>query len=355
MKPFTVALSVILVIAATFEIAVAQFNQCTGSDSCIVINQCAQFGPHFNDPSKWSNSLRTEFRSRVCKREKTNKGNIYKVCCQKPAAQNDNRKRGLDLLDLESCGAYSVDKIAFGKEAKLFQYPWMAQLKPKVGNFVCGGTLINERYVLTAAHCFKNNNVAIVRLGEFDLSTEIDCDKHGECAPAPQDIPIERAILHSSYSARRKVNDIALIRLAEKASYNDNVLPICLPASSAMSTKQTVYFVAGWGRTEAALYSEKLLYTMLSILPNDECSQQLLKVDPYIKLSDNQMCAIGTNLTDNCTGDSGGPLKAVSINGRFVQYGVVSVGLRTCGRQSAPGVYTRVENYMDWILENLEE
>uniref|UniRef100_A0A182Y9V8 Peptidase S1 domain-containing protein n=1 Tax=Anopheles stephensi TaxID=30069 RepID=A0A182Y9V8_ANOST len=343
-KSFTMLLSSTLLIVVFCQIAVAQFNQCKGSDSCIVINDCARFGPHFNDPSKWSVSLKNEFRSKVCKREKTNKGNVYKVCCQQSVPENNNRQRGLDLLDLESCGAYSVDKIAFGHDAKLFQYPWMALLKPRFGNFVCGGTLINERYVLTAAHCFKNNDVAIVRLGEFNLSSDIDCDKHGECAPAPQDIPIERAILHESYSARRKVNDIALIRLAQKASYNDNVQPICLPATPAMRTKQTVYFVAGWGRTETALYSDKLQYTMLNILPNEQCSQQLLKVDPYTKIYDSQMCAIGRNLTDNCTGDSGGPLKAVSINARFVQYGVVSVGLRSCGRQSAPGVYTRVES-----------
>uniref|UniRef100_A0A182SI45 Peptidase S1 domain-containing protein n=1 Tax=Anopheles maculatus TaxID=74869 RepID=A0A182SI45_9DIPT len=356
MQSSTIPLSVILLIAAFCQIAAAQFNQCTGSDSCIVINECSRFGPHFNEPAKWSDSLRAEFRSRVCQREKTNNGNVYKVCCPQTVTYNSNRKRGLDVLDVEGCGAYSEDRIAFGQDAKLFQYPWMALLKPKVGNFVCGGTLINERYVLTAAHCLKNNDIAIVRLGEFDLSSDIDCDKRGElCAMPPQDIPVERTILHDNYSARRKVNDIGLIRLANEASYNDNVLPICLPVSPAMRTTQKTFFVAGWGGTESSIFSNKLQFTKLNLLPNNECLQQLLKVDPYTKLNDNQMCAIGTNLTDNCTGDSGGPLKSISINARYVQYGVVSFGLRTCGRQSAPGVYTKVENYIEWILDNLEE
>uniref|UniRef100_A0A2Y9D1X4 Peptidase S1 domain-containing protein n=1 Tax=Anopheles funestus TaxID=62324 RepID=A0A2Y9D1X4_ANOFN len=356
MQISTTVLSVTLVIATICQTVVAQFNQCTASESCINIEECSRFGPHFHEPAKWSDSLKHEFRAKVCQRERTSNGNVFKVCCQRAATFSSNRKRGLEVLDLEGCGAYSEDRIAFGQDAKLFQYPWMALLKPKFGNFLCGGTLINERYVLTAAHCLKNNDVAIVRLGEFDLRNTTDCDKRGElCALPPQDIPVERAILHESYSSRRKVNDIALIRLAEAASYNDNVLPICLPVSPTMRTTQKIYFVAGWGATESAPHSDKLQFTKLNLLPNDECLQQLLRVDSFTKLNDNQMCAIGTNLTDNCTGDSGGPLKSISLHARYVQYGIVSFGLRTCGKQSAPGVYTKVENYIDWILDKLEE
>ncbi|XP_052892810.1 phenoloxidase-activating factor 3-like [Anopheles moucheti] len=356
MQTSTTILSVTLLIATICQIVVAQFNQCTGSDRCININECARFGPHFNEPSKWSDSIRNEFRAKVCQREKSSSGNIYKVCCQKSVTYNSNRKRGLEVLDLEGCGAYSEDRIAFGQDAKLFQYPWMALLKPKIGSFLCGGTLINERYVLSAAHCLKHTDIAIVRLGEFDLRNTTDCDKRGElCAPPPQDISVERIIVHENYSARRKVNDIGLIRLARAASFNDNVSPICLPVSPVMRTTLKFYFVAGWGATESAPFSDKLQFTKLSLLANDECERQLLIVDPYTKLNDNQICAIGTKLSDNCVGDSGGPLKSISVNARYVQYGLVSFGLPTCGKQSAPGVYTRVESYINWILDNLEE
>ncbi|XP_041775627.1 uncharacterized protein LOC121595608 [Anopheles merus] len=349
--------TVSLLIVAFCQIVVAQFHQCTGSETCINIKECPRFGPHYHEPAKWSDSLRQEFRSKVCKREQSNGKNLYKVCCKRAATGNkNNRERGLATLDLEGCGAYSEDRIAFGQDAKLFQYPWMALLKQRAGNFVCGGTLINERYVLTAAHCIKNNDITTVRLGEFDLSTSIDCDKRGEqCAPSPQDIFAEQTIVHEAYSARRKENDIGLVRLAKEAEYNDNVLPICLPVTPAMRTTQTIYFVAGWGATESAPSSNRLQFTKLSLLPNDQCVQKLLRVDSFAKINNDQMCAVGTNLTDNCTGDSGGPLKTISINARYVQYGVVSYGLRTCGKQSAPGVYTRVENYVDWILEHLEK
>uniref|UniRef100_A0A2Y9D3Z2 Peptidase S1 domain-containing protein n=1 Tax=Anopheles quadriannulatus TaxID=34691 RepID=A0A2Y9D3Z2_ANOQN len=349
--------TVSLLIVAFCQIVVAQFHQCTGGETCISINECPRFGPHYHEPSKWSGGLLNEFRSKVCKREQSNGRNLYKVCCKRAATDNkNNRERGLATLDLEECGAYSADRIAFGQEARLFEFPWMALLMPSSGQFVCGGTLINRRYVLTAAHCIKNTHVTTVRLGEFDLSTLIDYNKRGDQhAPPPQDIAIEQTIVHEAYNGRLKVNDIGLIRLAEEAAYNDNVSPICLPVSPAMRTKQTTYFVAGWGATESGFYSNRLLFGKVTLLPNDQCVQQLQRLDSYAKINNGQMCAIGANLTDNCTGDSGGPLKTISINARYVQYGVVSLGLRTCGKQSAPGVYTRVENYADWILEHLEE
>lgn len=124
----------------------------------------------------------------------------------------------------------------------------------------------------------------------------------------------------------------------------------------AFLTKQTIFFVVGWGQTQNALFANKLQFTKLDLMANDECLKQLRPKDRFVRISDSQLCAIGSNLSDNCSGDSGGPLKSISIqNSRYVQYGVVSFGLRTCGKQSAPGVYTRVERYVDWILEQLED
>ncbi|XP_053667114.1 phenoloxidase-activating factor 3-like [Anopheles marshallii] len=342
---------------ACCQTVTAQFNTCPDGESCIHIHDCERFSPHHNQPAKWSTSLRDEFRRRVCERGRTDGKSVFKVCCDDPVPLDEPaNRRGLELLDLEHCGSYTDDKISFGQDAKLFQFPWMALLKSKAGHFFCGGTLINDRYVLTAAHCLVSNDVAFVRLGEYDLNSTIDCDKHGECAMAPQDIPVERTFSHEDYSGRYKMNDIGLIRLARRAELNDNVLPICLPVSPELGTKQTIYFVVGWGQTHNALFANRLQYTKLTLVQNDACQTQLRQKDKFVRITDGQLCAIGADLSDNCSGDSGGPLKSISMqHSRYVQYGVVSFGLRTCGKQSAPGVYTKVENYVDWILSRLEE
>ncbi|XP_052871684.1 serine protease grass-like [Anopheles cruzii] len=203
--------------------------------------------------------------------------------------------------------------------------------------------------------CYSAFSVS-VRLGEYDLDKTIDCSTNGEeCAMPVQDIPVERIIMHDNYSNRHKRNDIALIRLSRKASLNDNVNPICLPVGPQMRTTVRNYVVAGWGTTHNSESSARLQFAVLTLMPNDKCLSRLRMEDRYVKLEESQLCAIGANMSDNCSGDSGGPLKTISVSGQFVQYGVVSFGLNTCGKLSAPGVYTRVENFADWILDNLED
>uniref|UniRef100_A0AAG5DS92 Peptidase S1 domain-containing protein n=1 Tax=Anopheles atroparvus TaxID=41427 RepID=A0AAG5DS92_ANOAO len=334
----------------------AMFNSCTNGDACIDISRCDFFGPNHKEPKKWTVSQKEGFKSRFCNKEQSSSGgNVYKVCCPKSRTTGVVKNR-IDLLDLESCGPYTSDRIAFGKDAKLFEYPWMALLRSG-REWICGGTLINKRYVLTAAHCVKNEVVDSVRLGEFELNRTIDCDMRGEvCADPPQDIPVERVIIHEEYSIRRKQHDIALLRLTREATMNDNVIPICLPVTPALQTKLPTFFVAGWGATENSVHSNKLQFTKLNLVPVNECQTQLRVEDRYVNLYDTQLCARGEEeLSDNCVGDSGGPLKSVSVNARFVQYGVVSFGLKSCGKRTAPGVYTKVEHYLDWILNKLEE
>lgn len=287
------------------------------------------------------------------------------MCCNSPltylnpGTNNVNKPTGMKLLDMTSCGKHTKDRIAYGKNAKVFEYPWMAVLLGFNGELACGGTLITESYVLTAAHC-QRQSIAKVRLGENDISKKIDCnvyeDEDDDCADPPQEIMVAEFIAHKLYSPSKKRNDIALIRLASPAKLSHSVKTVCLPIGSMLRNPEPKdMIITGWGLTENNHISNILQYAKVSTVPLDDCNRQLRLLDNTIKLdSSSQVCASGKNRVDNCAGDSGGPLQYTSLQSTIVQYGIVSYGLNSCGVDASPGVYTKVSHYIDWILENLK-
>lgn len=116
------------------------------------------------------------------------------------------------------------------------------------------------------------------------------------------------------------------------------------------------YILTGWGKTEKDELSDILQKAVLPRIDNEQCMQVLKQNQLRIALTDKQMCAGGEKRVDSCRGDSGGPLAWVDkLNDapRFIQFGIVSLGSNTCGEKSVPSIYTRVGQYMDWILNNL--
>ncbi|XP_069688637.1 melanization protease 1-like isoform X2 [Periplaneta americana] len=314
-------------------------------------------------------------------------GNNPLVCCASTTASTTSQSTpekppdvsnhpNLRLLPLNICGPVLIKRIIDGKKTELFQYPWMALIgyfRTGSSNRVyrCGGTVINEKYVLTAAHCIvqlpSSLRLAGVRLGEHDLSTDIDCltNEEGEelCAQPPVDYDVEDAIPHPNYSAVTLHNDIGLIRIKGTANFrSETVKPICLP----LGTDQTQnldgrnLIVAGWGTTEKGISSDVLLEVPVPIMTVAECADKYNRSSASYKrpitITNSQICAGGVNAQDSCDGDSGGPLiykGEVNLRPRFVQYGIVSFGPRSCGLKQFPGVYTRVAFYMDWILSSM--
>uniref|UniRef100_A0A2M4AL94 CLIP domain-containing serine protease n=2 Tax=Anopheles triannulatus TaxID=58253 RepID=A0A2M4AL94_9DIPT len=265
----------------------------------------------------------------------------------------------LPSLKKFECGLESLtDRIVGGSETSLDEFPWYALLeyesKKGVREFKCGGSLINQRYVLTAAHCLANRKLddgerlVSVRLGEHNTATEVDCNPDF-CADPVQDFGFERLIVHELYEKNGKTqhHDIALIRLDRDVTMGTYVSPVCLPPEDFVPSDSTSNItVVGFGHTGRRKHSGVKLKASFPVFDQQECDTKWSTV-PIIP---QQLCAGGIFGIDSCTGDSGGPLMTQRLF--WVQEGIVSFG-NNCALEGWPGIYTRVSAYMDWIRQQI--
>uniref|UniRef100_A0A672RP68 Transmembrane protease serine 9-like n=2 Tax=Sinocyclocheilus grahami TaxID=75366 RepID=A0A672RP68_SINGR len=251
--------------------------------------------------------------------------------------------RGCDA-QLNECGRAPLNtKIVGGQNASAGAWPWQASLH-RAGSHFCGGSLINNEWVLTAAHCFANTSRSdlIVYLGrqtqEGANANEVSRN-------------VSEIIKHPDYNSITEDNDITLLRLSSPVTFTDNIRPVCLASANSTFFKSTVSWVTGWGniRTGASLPSPQILQEVdVPVVGNRQC-KCLYGVST---ITDNMLCAGPLEGgKDSCQGDSGGPLvsKQDSV---WVQSGVVSFG-NGCALPNLPGVYARVSKYQKWINEQM--
>ncbi|XP_026462775.1 trypsin-2-like [Ctenocephalides felis] len=233
-------------------------------------------------------------------------------------------------------------RVVGGQTAKPHQFPWQVSLQ-RSGKHLCGGSILNDRWVLTAAHCISGTENYEAVVGKHDLSKSESSEQR--CA-------YKRTIVHSSFTGRVGPYDVALIELATPFKFNDNVKPIRLPLKDEAHSGQVT--LSGWGSTSTTIfptYPNELQYVDKPIVPYTDCENAMggpgaSPLDPL-----NICTGPLTGGISACSGDSGGPL--VQYNGDEVTLlGVVSWGYIPCGSRNRPSVYTRVSGYLDWISEN---
>ncbi|KXJ70830.1 hypothetical protein RP20_CCG022365 [Aedes albopictus] len=171
----------------------------------------------------------------------------------------------------KNCGMSVSDRVSHGNATLVYEHPWMAVIrytsKEKILD-LCVGSLINERYVLTAGQCIRNKTLHSVILGEHTKSQDRDCNKfydangmllEMDCAEAVEEFGIESFEHHAEYDRPAHSNDIGLLRLNRRVVMKDHIQPICLPITAELRRLTSSYFIAvGWGETKNDTTSDVL-------------------------------------------------------------------------------------------------
>ncbi|NXO44037.1 GRAA protein, partial [Locustella ochotensis] len=237
-------------------------------------------------------------------------------------------------------GGLCADIIG-GYEVKPHSRPFMAQIKGPTGNIICGGALIKENWVLTAAHCKVEKSKVVLGAHSSKIKEK-----------EQQTFRIANFIHYPCYDSTTKENDIMLLQLQGRAKLNKAVQLIALPPSDDDPKPGTDCTVAGWGTTSSRRHKlpTALMEVNITVIRREICNDKNhYNGKPVI--TENMICAgAKKGGKDSCNGDSGGPLRC---NG--VMKGITSFGKpKSCGKANGPGVYARLTTqHLKWIRKTI--
>lgn len=239
-------------------------------------------------------------------------------------------------------------RLIGGQEAIPHSWPWQVfvKIEGKAGGYDCGGSIIGNKWILTAAHCVPYRPVPAMSYVYAGIH-------HIHTGPK-QKLKVKRVIVHPQYGFPiLDNNDIALVELEKPLEYSSKIQPLCLPDPSICLPHGLKCAATGWGVTDkfGTQIPDALNEVAVRLIEKEQCEN--IHSDYQGQLSDQMLCAgYKEGGRDACLGDSGGPLACqVEEDGPYVLYGITSWGIG-CGDPLHPGVYTRVTALMDWVKEH---
>lgn len=224
---------------------------------------------------------------------------------------------------------FASEKIVGGDEATKGEFPFIVSLRSSWGSHFCGGSLIKENWVLTAAHCVEGGYLKGISIG---LHGKYDTEGVEKFTAA-------EVIIHPGWDTRSMENDFALVRLSGESTFE----PINL--NNVEIAGEAEFVTAGWGTTsEGGSLATNLMKVTVPFIDHESCNASYSG-----EVNKATMICAGYKEggKDSCQGDSGGPLMMGSGSSR-VLVGVVSWGYG-CARPNRPGVYAKVNSAIDWV------
>ncbi|CAH2292212.1 transmembrane protease serine 9 [Pelobates cultripes] len=239
-------------------------------------------------------------------------------------------------------GLTKPNKIVGGLDAARGEVPWQASLKEGPRHF-CGATIIGDRWLVSAAHCFNQTKLDHVtaHMGSTALN--------GADAVAVK-IGLKRVVQHPHFNPLTLDFDVAVVELVSPLTFNKFVQPVCLPSALQKFPAGWKCMISGWGNIKEGNVSKPEVLQKASVGIID---QKICSILYNFSITDRMICAgFLDGKVDSCQGDSGGPLACEESPGIFFLAGIVSWGVG-CAQAKKPGVYSRVTKLKDWILDTV--